>query len=489
MSIWERAQASAAVFERAFKLRYMGIGFVWAWLYCSYETSALFAERVGISINADDSWLVSAVTVIVAFMVGGALLRHVRVRPFSLVTIAAPVALSLGTVLSIVGSNGGVALWAGGILTGVGYALISILWAMALSRLAVEELEVAIPLSALVTAVCSVLIPALQGALAAIATVLLPLVSGVLLVACFAQVQGDGTDTGEIPVSSSPAGAGRLIAEKGFSPWVRYFGCIMALLCVMYVAIGWEAACWPSDSEILIAGLDAMALASNVSTVVLAVALVAFSRTVNFSELFRWIMPLLIVSLALFSGSEVGLGFLSGVIADTSQTLMDVMLYLFVLTMAKQRFVSVPLGVGLANGSIQIGVLIGNIWGRACMAPEALVGPDEVKMALICLLAVSIIFVPRREPDTDANGIVVADSRELSLLEACRLLQERYGLSDRETEIAALVAQGRSRPYIREQLFISTNTVATHIKHIYGKLDIHSKEELIDMVNSEASAK
>lgn len=49
-------------------------------------------------------------------------------------------------------------------------------------------------------------------------------------------------------------------------------------------------------------------------------------------------------------------------------------------------------------------------------------------------------------------------------------------------EIAFLLAQGRSRPYIREKLFISKNTVATHIRHIYGKMDIHSREELIDLV-------
>ena len=31
--------------EAALKLRYMGIGFVWAWLYCTYATSAVFPYR------------------------------------------------------------------------------------------------------------------------------------------------------------------------------------------------------------------------------------------------------------------------------------------------------------------------------------------------------------------------------------------------------------------------------------------------------------
>lgn len=65
-------------------------------------------------------------------------------------------------------------------------------------------------------------------------------------------------------------------------------------------------------------------------------------------------------------------------------------------------------------------------------------------------------------------------------------LQKKFGLSDRETEIAFLLARGYSRPYIREKLFISKNTVATHIRHIYGKLGIHSKEELIDLATEAA---
>ena len=68
----------------------------------------------------------------------------------------------------------------------------------------------------------------------------------------------------------------------------------------------------------------------------------------------------------------------------------------------------------------------------------------------------------------------------------CELLQKKFGLSDRETEISFLLARGYNRPYIREKLFISKNTVATHIRHIYGKLDIHSKEELIDLVTEAA---
>lgn len=48
-------------------------------------------------------------------------------------------------------------------------------------------------------------------------------------------------------------------------------------------------------------------------------------------------------------------------------------------------------------------------------------------------------------------------------------------------QIFLLLAQGRSRPYIRDALVLSKNTVATHIRHIYEKLGIHSQQELIDL--------
>ena len=79
-----------------------------------------------------------------------------------------------------------------------------------------------------------------------------------------------------------------------------------------------------------------------------------------------------------------------------------------------------------------------------------------------------------------------SDALEHSLMVGCEVLQERFGLSDRETEISFLLARGYNRPYIREKLFISKNTVATHIRHKYGKPGIHSKAVLIALVTEAA---
>ncbi len=50
-------------------------------------------------------------------------------------------------------------------------------------------------------------------------------------------------------------------------------------------------------------------------------------------------------------------------------------------------------------------------------------------------------------------------------------------LSDRESEILKLIASGHKRATVAEQLNISLNTVATHLKAVYSKLNINSRAE------------
>jgi DNA-binding NarL/FixJ family response regulator len=50
-------------------------------------------------------------------------------------------------------------------------------------------------------------------------------------------------------------------------------------------------------------------------------------------------------------------------------------------------------------------------------------------------------------------------------------------LTPRETEILALVAEGRTNGEIGKQLFIATKTVSVHVSNILGKLDAASRTE------------
>lgn len=72
-----------------------------------------------------------------------------------------------------------------------------------------------------------------------------------------------------------------------------------------------------------------------------------------------------------------------------------------------------------------------------------------------------------------------------SIDECCEQVGEQHGLTPREREIFAMLVKGRNGRFIMEHYVISRNTVKSHIKHIYPKLDVHSQQELIDMVESE----
>ena len=377
-------------------------------------------------------------------------------------------------------------------MTGVGYALLSLLWARALMVLDVEELEAVVPLSSLVIVPCVVVYPLLEGVVGVVATASLPLMSGVLLLLCLREgAKRCGVEEAEASgAASASSGAGASLSRRfGIAEsWGFYLGRVAVVLVVLYLAIGWQAALADvRDSMHALIDLDVSMLISSLASVALGIAIVFFSRRVSFTELFRWAVPCVIITLVLHGSSGLWAGFVSNAIGDTLDSLIQVLVYLFAITLAKQGKAPVALGVGLLNGSVQLGVLFGNLAGSACAGPAAASSEVAFLSALICLVALVGIVAPQREPiEVRPMAEAGSDALEHSLMVGCELLQKKFGLSDRETEIAFLLARGYSRPYIREKLFISKNTVATHIRHIYGKLGIHSKEELIDLATEAA---
>lgn len=66
----------------------------------------------------------------------------------------------------------------------------------------------------------------------------------------------------------------------------------------------------------------------------------------------------------------------------------------------------------------------------------------------------------------------------------CDLIGKKYYLSQREIEIMHLFARGYTMAAIAKELFISENTVKTHMRRLYAKLGIHKKQQLFNMVNN-----
>lgn len=58
-------------------------------------------------------------------------------------------------------------------------------------------------------------------------------------------------------------------------------------------------------------------------------------------------------------------------------------------------------------------------------------------------------------------------------------------LTARETEVLELLAEGKSYSSIAQELYVDKETVRTHIKNIYWKLEVHSKAEAIEKAKKE----
>jgi DNA-binding CsgD family transcriptional regulator len=66
----------------------------------------------------------------------------------------------------------------------------------------------------------------------------------------------------------------------------------------------------------------------------------------------------------------------------------------------------------------------------------------------------------------------------------CTAVAEESGLTERELDMLLLLGQGRSIASISKLLYVSENTTKSHVRSIYLKRGIHSKQELIDLVNT-----
>lgn len=124
-------------------------------------------------------------------------------------------------------------------------------------------------------------------------------------------------------------------------------------------------------------------------------------------------------------------------------------------------------------------------WGGSCLgqlAADALPTQEAVTIAVLVSLVVALLVIigapVAAKAATDGNA-----AGETSELEArVALAAARFRLSPREQEVLAIWATGHTGAYIEKQLFISKNTVKTHLNHIYAKTKTANREELLELL-------
>lgn len=113
-------------------------------------------------------------------------------------------------------------------------------------------------------------------------------------------------------------------------------------------------------------------------------------------------------------------------------------------------------------------------------------GISSVLMGLLIIAIYLFVFTKENTlPPLTVRSMPDAPASDTLTSQVARLA--RLGkLSKREKEVMTLIAKGRSTPRIMEELSLSKNTVNTHTSHIYQKLQVHSRQELLDLLEQSA---
>lgn len=489
----------------------LGWGFLLAWVFCVFYTNAaggffsnptiedasLVTEAVMMALP-----LCSAIAVIVVALCAehrfGAPTSHRSLFALApaLTALATPCLLAFGSdrlfnfPLFLVGA----------VLTGFGSGLLWVMWGEYYARVSQEESEALAPVSSVL------------GALLVIPVTLLPDWGAVALASAYGALSGwclfkawNGEGQ-ELSCAGRVSAPGASPSESGvFGASARgSFGIFSACLFTCLAGCFWPEQDVGLPSFILMIALSIAVMA------VIAWGATNGPRRISLQFLYRWMCPLLVAAFCfvILFGTSVGAygSYLISVAARFSFCLITQMYFARV---AHAGRVSAVRSFGWGWACLHLGDLAGLLVWIIC---RDLMGQAELATVAILLLVPATMFVLN-----DRFSFTVAGEFQTSRLdggeqalepcgpaphEACAAHEGRvadgavrfperiaaiaadYGLTPRETEVFALLAQGRSVPYIRDALVISKGTVVTHTKHIYSKLDVHTRQDLIDLVST-----
>lgn len=141
---------------------------------------------------------------------------------------------------------------------------------------------------------------------------------------------------------------------------------------------------------------------------------------------------------------------------------------------------SVWLFSGIALGLGGLFVLAGVAFGAFVLSGDGTsLGFASVSLVLLFVLSLSSLFSQRL--DMRLSGKAAASNTD-NRMQPVRAWALECGMAERETEVAIMVGQGRTRAYIAESLGISPNTVKGYIHNVYQKAGVAGKQELIDRI-------
>lgn len=243
-----------------------------------------------------------------------------------------------------------------------------------------------------------------------------------------------------------------------------------------------------------------------VSIVALVPAIVRPTRY-SASFLYKMALPLMVAGVACLA--FLGEGRTVAVLFANSGNVAFTLFMLITLTTLCHRYaVSAAWMFGIVQLSSELAGLAGKLVGAAFTAAYP-VGSPESNLVVCCVLVGMVVvstvvfndtvversfgMVPvqgkvgeaAQPSQTALSGPEAAMSYSERVVWRCGQVARRYGLTLREQEVFELMVQGVSIPDIAERASISYGTAKTHVNHIYKKFDVHSRDEVLALMQRE----
>ncbi|MEF9877588.1 MAG: helix-turn-helix transcriptional regulator, partial [Gordonibacter sp.] len=171
-------------------------------------------------------------------------------------------------------------------------------------------------------------------------------------------------------------------------------------------------------------------------------------------------------------------------LTEAGNLLYNAIFFIGCFTLMRKTYVDPRLIIVKGLFYKNLGVLIGILWAREFYEKALFdsIIPSALPVVIVFLLAIATFWVGSDERIRKIWGLRKNLSpkqyNDHMLQLKCATASNNYGLTAREEEIFLLLAQGIRAPEIKESLGISVDTVRSHIKHLYAKLDAHSLSDL-----------
>ena len=206
----------------------------------------------------------------------------------------------------------------------------------------------------------------------------------------------------------------------------------------------------------------------------------------NVFKIFPGLFVLEIAAFALFIASR-DLFVISFDIGTGLSAIFEVLLIMYFGILITKGYVTAATGFACSCGFARLGKCLGNTLAVAYehMPEFAAAFTPETALFFMCLLAGLIIPLVRREYNIVALTTIAPTKSEIEQI--CSEAAKEFSLSTREEDVLLLIARGYTAKAIADKLVLSPYTVNTHIRHIYDKMQIHKRSELLNYLNMQRS--